>query len=353
LEMRTLTAILVLTSIADAAATGYTASCPATAEINIAVVCSLTLTPVPSYFTESGGVITFKPGSGFKSSINGPYRQSIGSFGISYLATGTRLGDVSISFTNSQGWTDPPPQTIRIVPVTVPPRPGLQPVLVQHATGSSRGECCQTVTLAISPTAGHMVFVGAGMFANPAVPFTGPTLNDNLGDRYTADTGINYSYNGTHQYVALFHFKAPAGVTSLTLNRNDGVNQLMLAIAGEFTNIQDNPVDQMDVFGNDYHGDIPGCAGACWIAGPVSTSNTTDLIIGMAYTVDGCVTPPGDSRPPYSLVASIGDCTVSPTMDSASMVYAVVNARGGYTATGTGSIAVSVAGSYKAVTGTN
>ncbi len=335
----------LLAGAAHAAATGYTASCPATAQLNIPVVCNVTLTPVPSYFSGSGEVITYKPGRGFQSSITGAYQQSIGSFGTSYLATGTRLGNVSISFTNSQGWADPPPVTINIMPASAPPPTGLQPALVQSVKGVGGGQCCQSITLKISPAAGNTIIVGVGLFANPPVPFSGPTAVDNLGNHFTLDTGINYSYSGTHQYVALLSHVAPAGVTSITVDRNDGLNALMIAIAGEFTNLQSsNPADFMDRFGQDWHSGTPGCP-TCWIAGPLATTNSTELIVSMAYTVDNCMYPPGDSVPPYSLVATAEDC---PSSDAATMVYTVVNKRGGYIATGSGAYAIVVAGSYKA-----
>jgi hypothetical protein len=341
--IKTILLLSIPWGLASAAATGYAVSCPPTAGLNQAFLIGVDLTPKPSYSTGSGEVITITPGKNVKTSISGAVQQSIGSFGFGFTGAGSAPGNVSVTFTNSQGWTNPPPCTVKIVagrPAAPLGRSRSQ--LIQGAAAATSGECCQTLSVPITPkSTANTLIMGVWLFANPAAPYAGALVKDNLNNDLTLDCAINYSYNGTHAWEGIFREKAVDGITSLVINNNYG-NQLINAVVGEFTNIAaETPVDVCDRYGADSHA-IPG-----WVTGPMATTNANDLIIGWAATADGCSNPPVAGIAPYLLVATSTDCAPSPTNSSGSMVWSTVNSAGAYTPSGTQRVAMALGVAYK------
>jgi hypothetical protein len=323
-------------------ATGYTASCPARTTVHTPIVCTVTLTPVPSYFhgTET---ITLTPSTHVTLSKSGAWTNGIGPNSFSFVFTDPVAETGTITFTNSQGWSNPSPVSVVVTsPAPSPPPPGKTIGFVQGVGANSNGNAT-TLTLNISPTSGNTVILGVSLYNTIGPPYAGPTAVDNLGNSFTLDTLVDFNYTTIYLASALYHLKVGAGVTSITVTRRDGMNSYISAVAGEFTNVADSPIDFADASGDDTH------SGPVWLPGPIATTNSTDVIVGYAYQSDSASPVPGDSVSPWSLVASTGDTFGGGSgLDSASMVYDVVSSPGAYQPEGSGHYAVAIAVGYKA-----
>ena len=328
-------------------ATGFNASCPGSTTVNTPIICTVTLTPTPSYFLGTE-VITLTPSANVTLSKSGAWHPSIGPFSFSFVFTDPIAETGTITFTNSQGWSNPPPISVTVTS-PAPPNPpaGLTIGYVQGVGCNSNGNAT-TLTCNISPTSGNTVILGVSLYDTIGPPYAGPTVVDNLGHSYTLDTLLIFNYTTIYLSSSLYHLKVGAGVTSFTVTRGDGMSSYISAIAGEYTNVADNPVDFADMSGDDNHNGIPGCGG-CWNSGPIATTNSSDVVIGYAYQSDSSTLPPGDNVSPWTLVASTGDNFGGGTgLDSASMVYQIVTAPGAYMPVGNVHYAIALAVGYKA-----
>ena len=197
------------------------------------------------------------------------------------------------------------------------------------------------LTIPIRPAAGHTVIVGVDLYNADGPPYAGPTVVDNLGNQFTQDGMIWYHYTSIYELHAIYRLKVGPGVTGITVTRSNP--SYSTAIAAEFTNLADNPVDTVDTAGNDVH---DGC---CWITGPMVTSNDKDLIIGWAAQADDGAHPPGGGINPWQLAANVGEtCCQANGVDSGTMVYRVTSSPGYYLPTGRGHYALAMGVAYKA-----
>ena len=139
-------------------ATGFTASCPSATTINTPIICTVTLTPVPSYF-HGTEVITLTPSAHVTLSKSGAWTNAIGPNSFSFVFTDTTVETGTITFTNSQSWSNPSPVSVVVTsPAPTPPAAGLTPTLVTGSGvgGNSNGNATTlTVPLGVTATPGN------------------------------------------------------------------------------------------------------------------------------------------------------------------------------------------------------
>jgi hypothetical protein len=222
------------------AATGFTASCPSATTINTPIICTVTLTPVPSYF-HGTEVITLTPSAHVTLSKSGAWTNAIGPNSFSFVFTDTTVETGTITFTNSQSWSNPSPVSVVVTsPAPTPPAAGLTPTLVTGSGvgGNSNGNATTlTVPLGVTATPGNTLHVCASLYNTIGPPYAGPTIVDNLGHAFTQDSFIDFNYTTIYLAHAAYHLRVTGpGVTNFTVTRGDGMNSYISAVAGEFTN---------------------------------------------------------------------------------------------------------------------